>query len=129
MPGDWRAEDLEKEAMVACHDRHPLAGYRRLTLMMLDYDVVAVSPSSVHRMLMRAGRLDPWWFSPSKTGTGRVLPLCAHEHPRVDVSYRNISATFYYLTSVLDRPKMDRRFIAHCKVTEAMTERDVEAIM
>jgi hypothetical protein len=32
-------------ATVAFHDRHPLEGYRRLAYMMLDADVVAVSPS------------------------------------------------------------------------------------
>jgi putative transposase len=30
---------------------NPLEGYRRLTFMMLDADVVAVSPSSVWRVL------------------------------------------------------------------------------
>jgi hypothetical protein len=35
----------EKQAILDYHARHPLEGYRRLTFMMLDDDVVAVSPA------------------------------------------------------------------------------------
>ena len=58
MPRDWWLEDWEKQAILDYHDRHPLEGYRRLAFMMLDDDVVAVSPSSVYRVLKAAGRLD-----------------------------------------------------------------------
>jgi putative transposase len=126
VPRDWWLEDWEKEAIVAYHDSHPLEGYRRLTFMMLDDDVVAVSPSNVYRVLKRASRLDRRWFSPSKKGTGFVQPLRAHEHWHVDVSYINIAGTFYYLTSVLDGYS---RFIVHWEIRESMTERDVETIV
>ncbi|CAN5867969.1 hypothetical protein BH23PLA1_BH23PLA1_42280 [soil metagenome] len=43
-------------ANVAFHDRYPLEGYRRLSSMMLDNDVVVVSPSSVDRVLKAAGK-------------------------------------------------------------------------
>jgi hypothetical protein len=39
------------------HLKNPLEGYRRLTFMMLDADIVAVSPSSVWRVLGQAGLL------------------------------------------------------------------------
>ena len=39
------------------HDRYPLYGYRRLTFMMLDAEVVAVSLASVWRVLHWTGRL------------------------------------------------------------------------
>lgn len=48
----------EQQAIVDYHERFPLEGYRRLSFMMLDDDVVVVSPSSVYRVLKRAGRLD-----------------------------------------------------------------------
>jgi putative transposase len=126
VPRDWWLEGWEKEAIVAYHDRHPLDGYRRLTFMMLDDDVVAVSPSSVYRVLKQARRLDRRWLSPSKKGTGFVQPLHAHDHWHVDVSYTNISGMFYYLTSVLDGYS---RFIVHWEIRESMTERDVETIV
>jgi putative transposase len=126
VPRDWWLEDWEKQAILGYHDRHPLEGYRRLTFMMLDDDVVAVSPASVYRVLKCAGRLDRRWFSPSKKGTGFVQPLRPHEHWHVDVSYINISGTFYYLTSVLDGCS---RYIVHWEIRASMTERDIETIV
>jgi transposase InsO family protein len=94
--------------------------------MMLDDDVVAVSPSSVYRMLKGAGRLDRHAWTPSKKGTGFVQPPAAHDHWHVDISYVNVSGTFYYLCSVLDGFS---RFIVHWELREAMTEQDVETIL
>ena len=78
------------------HHQFPLEGYRRLTFMMLDRDIVAVSPSSTYRVLKGAGLLDCWKPKPSLKGTGFVQ-LSPHEHWHVDVSYINISGTFFYL--------------------------------
>ncbi len=57
IPRDFWLEAWEKQAIVEFHDRYPLQGYRRLTFMMLDADVVAVSPANVWRVLHGAGRL------------------------------------------------------------------------
>lgn len=102
MPRDGWLADWEKQAILDYHAKLPLEGYRRLAFMMLDDDVVAVSPSSVYRVLKQAGRLDRKWQKPSKKGTGFVQPLVAHEHWHVDVSYLNLGGTFYYLCSLLD---------------------------
>jgi hypothetical protein len=56
VPRDFWLEDWEKQAIIAFHLKNPLEGYRRLTFMMLDADIVAVSPASVWRVLNRAGR-------------------------------------------------------------------------
>ena len=69
--------------------------------MMLDADIVAVSPSSVWRVLSRAGLLRKWRGKTSLKGTGFQQPLQPHQHWHIDVSYINISGTFYYLCSVL----------------------------
>ena len=53
-------------------------------------------------MLKDAGLLDCWKPKPSFKGTGFVQPLSPHEHWHVDVSYINISGTFFYLCSLLD---------------------------
>jgi hypothetical protein len=47
VPRDFWLERWEKEAIINFHLKNPLEGYRRLTFMMLDADVVAVSPASV----------------------------------------------------------------------------------
>jgi len=36
---------------------------------------------------------------PSKKGTGFKQPLAAHQHWHCDISYLNISGTFYYLAA------------------------------
>ena len=48
VPRDFWLEEWEKQAILDYHARFPLEGYRRLTFMMLDDDIVAVSPSSVY---------------------------------------------------------------------------------
>jgi putative transposase len=126
VPRDHWLTPEEKAAILAFHELFPLEGYRRLTFMMLDKDVVAVSPSSVYRVLSAAGLLDRWNKKPSKKGTGFVQPLRAHEHWHIDVAYLNLGGTFYYLCSVLDGAS---RSIIHWEIREAMTEADVECIL
>lgn len=126
VPRDFWLEDWERAAILNYHDRHPLEGYRRLTFLMLDDDVVAVSPTSVYRVLKSAGRLDRKWQKPSKKGTGFVQPLKAHEHWHVDVSYINVQGTFYFLISVLDGMS---RFLVHWDLRESMQEPDIELVL
>jgi transposase InsO family protein len=121
----WLLPD-ERQAILAFHERFPLEGYRRLTFMMLDQDVVAVSPTSVYRVLAGAGLLDRWNKRPSRKGTGFVQPLRPHEHWHIDIAYLNLAGTFYYLCSVLDGAS---RAIVHWEIREAMTEADVECIL
>jgi transposase InsO family protein len=126
VPRDFWLEQWEKEAIVDFHLNNPLEGYRRLTFMMLDQDVVAVSSSSVWRVLGQAGLLSKWKGSPSKKGTGFEQPPHAHQHWHIDISYINISGTFYYLCSVLDGYS---RFIVHWDLRESMREAEIEIIL
>lgn len=73
-----------------------------------------------------AGLLSRWKAKGSLKGTGLVQPLQPHQHWHVDVSYINLSGTFYYLCSVLDGCS---RFLVHWGLREAMKEADVEIIL
>ena len=126
IPRDHWLEDAEKQAIIDFHGQYPLEGYRRLTFMMLDRDVVACSPSSVYRVLSGAGLLDRHAPKPSTKGKGFVQPLRPHEHWHVDVSYINLAGTFDYLCSLLDGCS---RFTVHWELRESMTEADVEQIV
>lgn len=126
VPRDHWLEFWEKKAIIDFHAQHPLEGYRRLTFMMLDQDVVAASPSSVYRVLSGAGLLDRWNRKPSKKGTGFIQPLVPHEHWHVDIAYLNLGGTFYYMCSILDGAS---RAIVHWEIREAMTEQDVEIVV
>ena len=126
VPRDFWLQECEKQAIFDFYREHPLQGYRRLTFMMLDADIAAVSPSSVWRVLSRAGLLRKWNGKTSLKGTGFQQPLEPHQHWHIDVSYINISGTFYYLCSVLDGYS---RSIVHGDLREAMREADVEIIL
>lgn len=126
IPRDFWLEEWEREAIRRFCIDNPLEGYRRLTFMMLDRDIVAVSPASTWRVLSKAGLLDRWNKKPSKKGTGFVQPLRPHEHWHVDISYLNICGTFYYLCTLLDGCS---RFIVHWEIREQMLEADVEIII
>jgi putative transposase len=106
--------------------QHPDEGYRRMTFMMLDADVVACSPASVYRVLKKAGLLASQTPHVTKKGTGFVQPLKPHQEWHVDVSYLNIAGTFYFLCSILDGYS---RFIVHWEIREKMEEADVQTIL
>jgi len=106
--------------------QHPLEGYRRMTFMMLDADVVACSPASVYRVLKKAGLLAGQTPNVTKKGTGFVQPLKPHQEWHVDISYLNIAGTFYFLCSILDGYS---RFIVHWEIRDKMEEIDVQTII
>jgi putative transposase len=126
VPRDHWLDDDERQRIIEFHERFPLEGYRRLTFMMLDRDVVAVSPATTYRVLSAAGLLDRWNKKPSQKGTGFVQPLRPHQHWHVDIAYLNLAGTFYYLFSILDGAS---RAIVHWEIRDRMTERDVECIL
>ena len=126
IPRDHWLEDWEKEAIISFFEDHPTEGYRRLTYMMIDADVVAVSPSSVYRVLSKAGLLRKWNGKETSKGKGFHGASAPHQHWHIDVSYLNIRGTFYYLCSILDGYS---RYIVHWEIRESMTEADVEIIL
>ena len=126
IPRDFWLEEWEKAAIIQFHEKNPLEGYRRLAFMMLDQDIVAVSPSYVYRVLSHAGLLKRWNSKPNKKGNGFKQPLKPHEHWHIDISHINICGTFYYLCSILDGCS---RYIVHWEIRESMTEAEVEIIV
>jgi len=114
----WEHEAIKEYAKL-----HPLEGYRRLTYMMLDADVVTVGPSSVYRVLLNADLLNEKNVKPSKKGTGFVQPTRPHQHWHSDISYINIACTFYFLISILDGYS---RYLIHWELRETMKEEDLE---
>ena len=94
--------------------------------MMLDADVVAVSPSSVYRVLKSADLLSRWPRSTSQKGSGFTQPDAPHQHWHIDIAYINVRGTFFYLCTVLDGCS---RFIVHHELRESMKEADIELIL
>jgi putative transposase len=126
VPRDHWLEEWEKLAIIAFHQEHSHEGYRRMTYLMMDADVVAASPAIVYRVLARAGCFERWNAKTTQKGTGFLQPLVPHEHWHVDISYVNICGTFYYLISVLDGCS---RYLVHWELRESMREADVEIVL
>ena len=126
IPRDHWLTDRERDAILKFYWDHPLEGYRRLTYMMLDADVVAACPSTVYRVLKKAGVMGRSPYKPSNKGHGFQQPDAPHRHWHVDISYLTIRGTFYFMTSILDGYS---RMIVHWEIREKMEEVDVEAIV
>jgi hypothetical protein len=94
--------------------------------MMLDADVVAVSPSSVYRVLRQAGVIKPRNHQPSLKGKGFQQPLRAHEPWHVDISSINLAGPLFALGSLLDGSS---RLLVHGEIRATMTEAEVETII
>lgn len=125
VPRDHWLTEQEQQAILQFHFEHPLEGYRRLTYMMIDADVVACSPASVYRVLSKAGLLRRH-TKRSLKGTGFVQPLAPHAHWHLDIAYLNIRGTFYFIASVLDGYS---RMVVHWDIREKMEEGDIEIIL
>ena len=126
IPRDHWIEQEERSAIVEFARQYPLEGYRRLTFMMLDRDVAAVSPATTYRVLKQAGVIGANKRPASAKGKGFVQPLVPHEHWHVDFSYLNIGGTFYYLCSVLDGCS---RAIVSWDIRTQMREADAEIVI
>ena len=126
IPRDHWLESWEKEAISRFVSEHQQDGYRRCAYMMIDQDVVAVSPATVYRVGKQSGITRSDKLTDSRKGKGFDQPQKAHQHWHIDVSYINIRGTFYYLCSVLDGCS---RYLVHCEIREQMKERDVEVII
>ena len=115
----------EREAIISYCKERLSEGYRRLTYMMIDEDVAAVSPSTTYRILKEENLLNRW-NQKSPRRKGFIQPLCPHEHWHTDISYVNILGTIYFFISVLDGAS---RYILHHELRTHMTEYDVQVVI
>ena len=96
----WRIG--EKLSITGLAKKYPLKGYRRLAFMMLDADMVAVSPSSVYRVLKEAGLLQSPWQNPVAKAPASCSRSSRMNTGTLTFSYVNLGGTFYYLCSILE---------------------------
>lgn len=127
IPRDTWVLESEKHKILDFYLEHQKDGYRRVTYMMLDEDIAAVSPATTYRILANAGVLRRWNEKKSSSkGRGFVQPLKPHEHWHIDISYLNICGTFYYFIGILDGCS---RYIVHWDIRASMTEDDVALVI
>jgi putative transposase len=127
VPRDHWVEEWEKQKIVEFYRDHSTDGYRRVTYMMLDQDLVAVSPATTYRILAKSGLLKRWnETKTSSKGGGFTQPVKPHEHWHTDISYLNICGTFYYFVGILDGCS---RYMVHWDIRTSMTEDDVALVL
>jgi len=127
MPRDFWLEPWEVQAIVDFKRAHPEVGYRMLTYMMMDADVVAVSPATTYRILRLHGLTHRWNTKTSGSRKkGFEQPQRPHEHWHVDISYVHFGSTFLFLITVLDGFS---RFVVHQELRTNMEEYDVEIVI
>ena len=123
VPRDHGVLEHERQAIIAFYQANSLEGYRRLTYLMIDADIVYVSPSTTYRVLRQAGLLTAKNQRPSKKGKGFAQPSRVHSQWHIDIPYIKIKGVFYYLILVLDG--YSRYLVGWC-LRPQMTEADVE---
>ena len=116
----------EREAIIEYRYQHLEEGYRRLSYMMLDEDIVAVSPSTVYRILNQAGLLSTQWRYERTRGSGFDQPTRPHQHWHLDITYINFRGTFVYLASLIDGYS---RYVVHYELKTSMDALDIEIMM
>jgi putative transposase len=116
----------EVQAIINYRLLHMEEGYRRLTYMMLDEDVVAVSPASTYRILKREGLLVVAWHHQVTKGSGFQQPIAPHEHWHMDISYINFKGSFVYLVALIDGFS---RYIVHYELRLSVEALDIEILV
>jgi len=116
----------EKEAIIAYRHDHFEEGYRRLSYMMLDEGVVAVSAASVYRILKEANLLANQWRHSKTRGSGFVQPTRPHQHWHLDISYINFKGSFVYLVALIDGYS---RYIVRAEVRASVEALDIEILI
>ena len=103
--------DSEREAIIDYALKHPELRHRELAWRMLDKGVVAVSASSVYRVLREANLVCGWKPTPKVKGSGRAQPPFRPDQKwQTDIKYVRVGARNYYLLSFMD---VYSRYIVH----------------
>lgn len=114
----------ERQAIIKYCRHRTDEGYRRLTYMMIDEDIVYVSPSTTYRVLKQAGLLSRWNTKEQKSPKRPfVQPTAPHEQWHIDIKYVNVMGTFLFFIGIIDGYS---RYIVNHELRSNMTEYDVE---
>jgi transposase InsO family protein len=122
----WLMEEEKKKIKEYARENYG-EGYRRLAYMMIDGDIVYVSPSSVYRELKAAGLLGKGVkVKKLKKGRGYKQPEGAHKEWHIDISYIKIGKIWFFLIAVIDGYT---RYIVSWDLRGSIEERDVEIVL
>ncbi len=115
----------EIEAVVAYAKIRPRDGYRRLTWMMVDEDVVYLAPSTVYRILDKHDLLYRW--KRPEPGQGRRVAEASYPNEvwHIDLMYLWVRGRWYFLVTILDSYS---RYIVHWELALSMRAEEIAEI-
>ncbi len=102
--------------------RYPKTGYRKLTYMMLDQDLVCASQSAVYRVLREADLLSRWKRSARSSGVYTFGPTAPNQQWHTDVMYIWVGCRHYFLLSFVDAFS---RYVVHHRLLLELSGRAV----
>jgi putative transposase len=97
----YRLLDWEKEAIRDFYLENQENGYRRITFMMIDQNIVYTSPSTVYRYLKSEGLLMRW-ARPRILGPRPALPTAPNQKWHTDLMILQIDGINYYYQGIID---------------------------
>lgn len=110
-------EEIEAVKMFRC--LYPDEGYRKLTWMMVDQNIVYIPETTIYRLLKRLGMLSMGIAGDKADKEYANKPKYVHHHWHTDIAYIKIRGIFYYLIMMLDGYS---RFLLHWELMSDMTE-------
>jgi transposase InsO family protein len=101
-------------------------GYHRLAWMMVDEDIVYLTPSTVYRILDRYYLLYRW--KRPEPGRCRRLPEASYPNEvwHVDLMYLWVKRRWYFLVSILDSYS---RYIVYWELSLSMRPQEITEII
>jgi len=116
----------EVKSAVEYAKAHPREGYRRLTWMMVDDDIVYLAPTTVYRILDKHDLLYRW--KRPEPGMGKKVPVATYpdEVWHVDLMYLWVKGRWYFLVTVLDSYS---RYVVHWELALSMLASEVADII
>lgn len=117
-PSLYATLPAERQAIIDYALQHAAVRHRELAWKMLDENVVAVSPSTVYRVLGDARLICRWLPRGKRKGAGRGdRPTRPDQQWQTDIRYVKVGSRNYYLLAFLD---VYSRFIVHHELLRCM---------
>ena len=114
----------EEQAVIEFRSQHQEVGYRKLTWLMNDAGVVALSEPAIYAILLKHNLLGPWSKKSSDAAAEyQHKPSKVHEHWHTDIAYVKVAGVFYFLIMMLDGYS---RYVLDWELMSDMTSRSVE---
>jgi transposase InsO family protein len=116
----------EVEAVINYALEHPKEGYRRLAYMMIDEDVVFLSPSSIYRILSFYDLLKRYKRSSRSNGNYSFNPEKPHDQWHLDILYLWVRSRWYFFVGIIDAYS---RYIVHWELLDIASSDAVTAVL